>query len=327
MNGFDIIGDIHGQARRLETLLRRMGYVGSAAGWRPPQGRHAVFVGDLIDRGPEQVATCRIVRSMVDSGHAHVVLGNHEFNAIGYALPDPQAPGRHLRPRTPHSEAQHRAFLQQVGQDSPLHAELVGWFRTLPLTLELGRPGRGIRVVHAWWDQVSIDRLRQVLLDRTLSGDDAVRLAFRAGSPTREAIERLMLGREVQLPVRESWIGRDGEPRTSVRVCWWHGQRGSLRDLALLPEDHRARLPDMPLPSDCMPTRVEGCPVFVGHYWLAGTPRPLTPKVACVDWSASPGSPLVAYRWDGEMTLDAAKFVTADLRDAEPVLARVLEAA
>jgi len=50
-----------------------------------------------------------------------------------------------------------------------------------------------------------------------------------------------------------------------------------------------------------------GKPVFVGHYWLTGTPELLSNKVACVDYSVAKGGKLVAYRWDGEPTLDERK--------------------
>jgi len=83
--GYDVIGDIHGYAAPLESLLRRMGYVPHGTCWRAPHGRKAIFVGDLIDRGPEQVRVVETVRSMVDDCQALCVLGNHEFNAIGWA--------------------------------------------------------------------------------------------------------------------------------------------------------------------------------------------------------------------------------------------------
>jgi hypothetical protein len=52
-------------------------------------------------------------------------------------------------------------------------------------------------------------------------------------------------------------------------------------------------------------------PVFIGHYWLrAAKPAILAPNVACVDYSVAKGGQLCAYRWDGEQTLDNAKFVT-----------------
>lgn len=78
---FDIIGDIHGCASELETLLGKLGYVDGAH----PQGRTAVFVGDLVDRGPDTPGVLRRVMSMVASGDALCVPGNHE-NKLGRYL-------------------------------------------------------------------------------------------------------------------------------------------------------------------------------------------------------------------------------------------------
>lgn len=53
--------------------------------------------------------------------------------------------------------------------------------------------------------------------------------------------------------------------------------------------------------------------VFLGHYWMEGEPAPLAPNIACLDYSvAKPGGRLVAYRWDGEQTIDAGKYVWVD---------------
>ncbi len=71
---FDIIGDIHGCAAELETLLGKLGYDDGVH----PAGRTAVFVGDLVDRGPDSPGVLRRVMSMVGSGNALCVPGNHE---------------------------------------------------------------------------------------------------------------------------------------------------------------------------------------------------------------------------------------------------------
>ena len=71
---YDIIGDIHGHSSRLEALLRHMGYEQDRHGWRHPE-RQAIFVGDFIDRGPEQVETYRLVRSIIERGAALAVIG------------------------------------------------------------------------------------------------------------------------------------------------------------------------------------------------------------------------------------------------------------
>lgn len=78
---FDIVGDIHGCASELETLLGKLGYVDGAH----PEGRTAVFVGDLVDRGPDTPGVLRRVMSMVGSGDALCVPGNHE-NKLGRYL-------------------------------------------------------------------------------------------------------------------------------------------------------------------------------------------------------------------------------------------------
>lgn len=71
---FDIIGDIHGCAAELESLLGKLGYADGVH----PEGRQAVFVGDLVDRGPDSPGVLRRVMSMVASGNALCVPGNHE---------------------------------------------------------------------------------------------------------------------------------------------------------------------------------------------------------------------------------------------------------
>ncbi|MFD5752854.1 polynucleotide kinase-phosphatase [Streptomyces sp. NPDC127033] len=78
---FDIIGDVHGCRSELETLLGRLGYVDGVH----PRGRTAVFVGDLVDRGPDSPGVLRRVMGMVEAGSALCVAGNHE-NKLGRLL-------------------------------------------------------------------------------------------------------------------------------------------------------------------------------------------------------------------------------------------------
>ncbi|WP_042375897.1 polynucleotide kinase-phosphatase [Streptacidiphilus melanogenes] len=88
---FDVIGDIHGCRSELVTLLGRLGYAvtcdadGRAVDAAHPDGRTAVFVGDLVDRGPDTPGVLRLVMGMVAAGHALCVPGNHE-NKLGRAL-------------------------------------------------------------------------------------------------------------------------------------------------------------------------------------------------------------------------------------------------
>ncbi|MGW1056505.1 polynucleotide kinase-phosphatase [Micromonospora rubida] len=81
---FDIVGDVHGCREELEALLLRLGYglrrddTGRPVDAAHPAGRTAVFVGDLVDRGPDSPGVLRLVMGMVAAGHAICVPGNHE---------------------------------------------------------------------------------------------------------------------------------------------------------------------------------------------------------------------------------------------------------
>ncbi len=85
---FDIIGDVHGCAPELRGLLERLGWnldrdeSGSAVGASHPDGRMALFVGDLVDRGPDTPGVLRLVMGMVTSGSALCVSGNHEAKLV-----------------------------------------------------------------------------------------------------------------------------------------------------------------------------------------------------------------------------------------------------
>lgn len=79
---FDIIGDVHGCCDELETLLNELGYAvtwdGKSVTVTPPEGRRAIFVGDLVDRGPRSPDALRIAKHMVEAGTGLCVLGNHD---------------------------------------------------------------------------------------------------------------------------------------------------------------------------------------------------------------------------------------------------------
>ena len=89
---FDLIGDVHGCADELEELLVQLGYervavAASEPGWlniafSHPEGRKAIFLGDLVDRGPRVLDSVSIVRNMVQSGSALCVPGNHDMKLM-----------------------------------------------------------------------------------------------------------------------------------------------------------------------------------------------------------------------------------------------------
>ena len=130
---FDVIGDIHGCRSELETLLTDLGYaITRGAEDRPvdaahPDGRRAVFVGDLVDRGPDSPGVLRLVMGMVRAGHAFAVPGNHE-NKLVRALQGRQVTISHGLEQTltqlAHESDEFRADVQQWCYDLVAHLVL-----------------------------------------------------------------------------------------------------------------------------------------------------------------------------------------------------------
>jgi protein phosphatase len=79
---FDIVGDVHGCCDELEQLLDELGYVQTQGVYGHPGGRRAIFLGDLVDRGPRIVDTVRLVKAMVDAGTALCIPGNHDMKLV-----------------------------------------------------------------------------------------------------------------------------------------------------------------------------------------------------------------------------------------------------
>lgn len=80
---FDIIGDVHGCFDELAQLLTQIGYTSDEHGaFTPPAGRKAIFVGDLVDRGPKIPQVVSLARYMVEAGHALCVPGNHDVKFV-----------------------------------------------------------------------------------------------------------------------------------------------------------------------------------------------------------------------------------------------------
>ncbi|WP_146394150.1 metallophosphoesterase [Allorhodopirellula solitaria] len=307
MANYDIIGDIHGHAGELRALLDELGYGRHGRGYRHAE-RKVVFVGDFVDRGPAIGEVVAIARAMVDAGDALAVMGNHEYNAIAFHTRRPGNPSsgktsEWFRPHSQKNLRQHQATLDQMSPDEL--ADAIGWFQTLPVAIEVG----GIRVAHASWQTRDIDCIHEALANVGRFTPEFLAMSEDAGSDLNAAIENVLKGPELGLPAGYWIVDKAGHRRDSARIKWYedgtgrtfrqhHLGSGEVPDLAIEGSDLAA-----------VETYPAGAvPVFVGHYWLTGTPMPLAANVACTDYSVAKGGKLVAYRWDGEAELRAEKF-------------------
>ncbi|MGB7755486.1 MAG: metallophosphoesterase [Salinisphaera sp.] len=304
--GLDLIGDIHGHADALEALLARLGYIERDGVFRHDAGRRVIFLGDFIDGGSQNRRVVDIARSMVATGQAQAILGNHEYNAICWHTPGPRDSAGWLRAHSDKNRAQHAATLAEFAGDPEGVAEMIGWFRTLPLYLDFG----DLRAVHACWHEPSLAAARAALGEAAVMDDAFLVASSDDGSQAHDVVETLLKGLEGELPDGVSFLDKYGHERHNARLRWWQSTAATLDELVLGPEALHAATAGRPADPSLLLGYPEGAPpVFFGHYWLTGTPALQQANVACLDYSVARGGQLVAYRWDGEQRLAPGRFV------------------
>lgn len=313
---YDLIGDVHGCAHTLEHLLDMLGYRKEGGVWRHPT-RMALFLGDIIDRGPRIREALHIVHDMVVAGEALCIMGNHEFNALGWTTPAPAGSGKqYVHERTPRHARLIQATLDQFERHPGDWHDFLGWFYDLPLLIDGGR----FRVVHACWDtaliQVFRDRYEQACIDEAFVQQAAIK-----GSFANTVFDRLLRGTDMRLPDGLTLTGGDGLTRAFFRTKFWEDDPQTYGDIVFQPDALPAEVASAPL-SDLQKNAllrygVDEPLLFVGHYWRSGKPAAIRPNLACLDYSAVLYGKLVAYRLDQETCIDPHKFVWVDVERPE----------
>lgn len=306
---YDVIGDVHGQADKLIGLLTKLGYQHNGEFFQPPKNHCAIFVGDLIDRGHQELQTLQIVFAMLDAGVAYAVMGNHEYNALAYATLNEKNPNEYLRSHKHHHYQQHKAFLLEVPFGSDEHLFWLQRFYELPLWLELD----DLCVVHACWDSQSMSVLQPLLTDKQCLTPNALQLTGQKGTLEYDALERVLKGVEAPLPDGMFMLDKDGAKRRAIRIAWWQDNLSNqpIHEVAKAPSDSLAQIPYGTLSGDIDFSLTTQKPIFIGHYWFSGTPKPLSSQVVCTDYSAAIDVGfLTAYQFDSDNpSLSADNFV------------------
>ncbi|MEE4204321.1 MAG: metallophosphoesterase [Halieaceae bacterium] len=289
---FFVIGDSHGYLDTLVALLEKLGIRQGVF----PDNTQLIFLGDLIDRGPDSAGIVHLVRTLCEAGHAQCLLANHEFNFVNYHTETAPGSGEFRRAHNAQNDAEVRETLEsyQARYDDPAAAIAgdVAWFRQLPIALELA----GLRAVHACWHPDHLAVFKQSGNGWYLNEDDWER-AWQPETPQYEATEILCKGVEQPLPGGITFTDKNGVTRQRARVCWWNRAPERWEDFIRAPGIDLTQLP----PAGRLPTSAIAptTPTFFGHYWFSGQPRLIDRFTACLDFSvaAESGGYLAAYEF------------------------------
>jgi len=300
---YDIIGDIHGHADKLEELLLKLGYTKKHKEYSHPS-RKVLFLGDYIDRGPKIHETLKIVKHMVDGGHAIALMGNHEYNAICFHTK--RMKGGYLRKHSIKNILQHYKTLKDFNGHQSAYDEYIEWFKTLPLFYE----NENFRAVHACWDHEHINYLKGLMVNERLT-EHMISNSADKENKLHRSVEITLKGKEIPLPIGKSFLDKDGHERTHFRIKWWEDPaKATYRSISIHPIENLVDDPIIitpPLKPDYYHTDEK--PVFFGHYWLQGNPMLFKENICCCDYSVAKEGVLAAYRYDGEKKLEASRFV------------------
>jgi hypothetical protein len=307
-SSYDIIPDIHGQYKKLLSLLSGIGWYLKDNVWvHSDRGRKIIFLGDFIDRGTQNRKVLSFVRNMVDSGLAFAVMGNHELNAIYFHSQNlmTQLP---LRRHTQKNIEQHKSFLEEFPLGNIETNEIINWFCSLPTFIDFG----SFRVVHACWSQKAVNTLRQLNNKGVFPRDFYIKNNSEMNS-FYFVMELLTKGPEDLLPLNSFFTDKTGVNRYFSRLAWWRHESKSWRDLSISVPDLN-KIPDIAFENwnkiDLYPKNE--IPVFFGHYWMSYPPKIESQNALCLDYSAGTTGPLISYYFDPLNPKISLKNITSD---------------
>lgn len=209
----DLVGDLHGEIGAVRALLARLGY--SERGDHA-EGRTLVFLGDLIDRGPDSPGVVRMVADMVDRGRAVCVMGNHDLNAAAGLL---KADNTWLLDHGPVHPTETKVASHRERE------EIFAFLKSLPLAMSR----EDLRVVHACWDESAMAQLQHESdVAKALSGHrDRVKAKYAGHADNVD----VTLALQNENPVKLITSGPEarahqpffagGEWRHEARHPWW----------------------------------------------------------------------------------------------------------
>lgn len=287
-----IIPDIHADLNRLRATMTAAGFRPHGEGFRSETGAKALFLGDLIDNGPDNCAVIKAVRDTVEDGEGRCLMGNHELNALMMHAG--------FRERSDKNLAQHAAFLREYRFGDADTRDVLEWFSGLPIRMEVmtletdergrARTRRVFRAAHAFWGDDDLFARHTTrdgdVLETWLDPDLMPDLAAQSPGVASEILD-VLKGPEVVLP-RDGGYGFSdhyGKWRTEGRMRWWGREPETWADAMIsLHGEHRLP-PGRPSAEIISRSYPDDAPtLFIGHYKMKGVVAPISHNVVCLDF-------------------------------------------
>lgn len=218
----DVVGDVHGLYDDLVKLLEKLGYSLSRGVPVHPEGRKLLFLGDVVDRGPQSIEVLQLVRRAVAAGH-YMVRGNHEHKLIQFW--DSLQAGA-PKARSLSSAETAMAFMRLPPEEQPGYIEFL---RALPSYYTLEAQGRKLAFTHAALQYFNPNQIlyseclygpEEFMKERGIDFDELYAKAYAAGD-------------------NAYWLVRGHIPQTSPQDCVFSLEREQAfgGDLVALPLD------------------------------------------------------------------------------------------
>lgn len=284
MNNYLFIGDLHGHATALKSLLQKAGFSPSGDSFRHPNLK-AAFVGDLINRGLENLACLRIVRAMVENGDAIAVPGNHEVIFLNYHQTDPATGHYTMQNRSGWNKLLQNT-MQEFGQQKAELFEMLRWLRGLPFVIE----ERDFNLVHACYDLDSVEILRERTNGTfSLREEDWLNMGLGKDPELSDAIHVLTFGVSIYLDTAQLFPGSNLSSQHAPRIRYWEDPvEKSLKQTLFIEDDkHLEGLGFLSLPEsfyDAFKTYPEyETPLIHGHYCVIEDLKDLPQNIIIAD--------------------------------------------
>jgi hypothetical protein len=296
---FDIIGDVHGHGDLLEKLLLKLDYTDNGLSFSHPE-RKAVFCGDFIDRGKENIKALNIVMQMCKHGQALAIPGNHDIAFIQYHTKR-KGTNQYIIPKNPHHEIMFRETLREFNENLSFKESYLQWIKNLPLFIEHDL----FRVYHGYYHP----EIRKTLSSngRIATYNDVLD-HFENWSPMADLISK-------SISLKVSFQSNKGRATEKIRIKWWKPVESDLQPDHFLLHNYK-HLSNVQIEETEVdayqkfnPYEAHEKPLFLGHFCIHSTHGILASNLCIIDLCVIKTGRLAAYRFDGEKILKKEKIV------------------